>query len=680
MCSSTFSRFLSVLAFVGVCYAVPTALQERAVTALSSSDLAGFAPFTQFARAAYCPDALKTWTCGAACNANSDFQVTLTGGDGNEIQIYYVGFSPSQNSIIVAHEGTEKNCLSLLTDTNTVLGRLNNSLFPGVNPATQVHSGFRDQHAKTASTILAEVKRLMTLKNTKNVALVGHSLGGALAELDALFLTLNLPSGTAIKAVTYGTPRVGNASFASLIDSKVTLKFGARLQAYQQQRRYPLRQLSHLDSIPIVPGRFLGFSHPRGEIHILEPGRAVACSGDDNATDADCQIQSVPNIFEGNILDHLGPYEGISMGIQASSTQLYVFFAVTAPIREKSDTLEGMPVNSRAIGSYLTRSSSTPSGLLEPFVATSQAPNSTVTLCAWIADSDIQDLETSLGNWKGSVSLLITTGAKPSSTEHHQLVKIVRRLVSRSHAARSSVHLLHVDHLDAPSPNMYLNLARLFSLTDWVLMFPSDLSRPLSSQFYSQATSKDADVKKSPHLLTPGPNAYPFSQLSPLLLRNDADFWCTERMFLGVTRESDWDECLWQLALQRNGKVDTIALSHELVTLKKVQVQIANEDVGLARQLFSSRFRVEACDTFGKQMMIGHVRNRHRDIMLEGMKAFCLKVSVHLNMFSHLIMKAHIDSEQETLAVIWANLRSYTNSHKSSFHFFFIHGVFLIRL
>ncbi|CAA7259112.1 unnamed protein product [Cyclocybe aegerita] len=307
------------------------------------------------------------------------------------------------------------------------------------------------------------------------------------------------------------------------------------------------------------------------------------------------------------------------------STRLYVFFAVTPPLREEKGTLYGTPVNSMAIGSYLTRSSSGPSGLLEPFVVTSQAQNSTVTLCVWIADSDIQDLESSLGNWKGSVSLLITTAAKPSSPEHHQLVRTVRRLVSRSQAARPSVHLLHVSHLKAPSPNLYLNLARLFSSTDWVLMFPNDLSDPLSPAFYAQATSKRSDVEKSAHLLTPGPNAYPFSPLSPLLLRNDADFWCTERMFLDVTRESDWDECLWQLALQRNGKVDTITPSHQLATAKKVPVQIANEDIGLARQLLSSRFRAEACDTFGKQMMTGHVRNRHRDIMLEGVKAFCLK-------------------------------------------------------
>jgi len=49
---------------------------------------------------------------------------------------------------------------------------------------------------------------------------VGHSLGGALALLEALFLTVNIPTAS-VKSVTYGTPRVGNPAFAQLIDSKV---------------------------------------------------------------------------------------------------------------------------------------------------------------------------------------------------------------------------------------------------------------------------------------------------------------------------------------------------------------------------------------------------------------------------------------------------------------------------
>ncbi|KAF8893960.1 alpha/beta-hydrolase [Infundibulicybe gibba] len=296
-------KYLIVLAGLLSCAfaAPPPSHVRRAVTPLSSAALSSLAPFTQFARAAYCPTSKLTgWTCGDACNALPGFQPTLVGGDGNGVQVFFVGFWPQQNTVVVAHEGTDPTQLvSDLTDVNILQDNLDSTLFPGVSSSVTVHDGFRNEHALTAPEILTEVKRLMAAKNTKQVTVIGHSLGGALAELDALFFTLNLPAGTGVKAVTYGTPRVGNTAFAQLIDAKVP----------------DFRRINNeLDIVPIVPGRFLGFAHPHGEIHILSPGSAVSCPGDDDATDSQCQIESVPNILEGDILNHLGPYEGISIG------------------------------------------------------------------------------------------------------------------------------------------------------------------------------------------------------------------------------------------------------------------------------------------------------------------------------------------------------------------------------
>ena len=36
--------------------------------------------------------------------------------------------------------------------------------------------------------------------------------------------------------------------------------------------------------------------------------------GNDDENDEQCQIKTVSNIFEGNILNHLGPYEGVHIG------------------------------------------------------------------------------------------------------------------------------------------------------------------------------------------------------------------------------------------------------------------------------------------------------------------------------------------------------------------------------
>ncbi|KIK63522.1 hypothetical protein GYMLUDRAFT_57220 [Collybiopsis luxurians FD-317 M1] len=290
----------AALGALSLTFAKPVELHVRDVTPVSSSELASFAPYTQFARAAYCPtDSLQNWSCGEACEANSDFEVSLVGGDGNDVQIYFVGYSPSLGAVVVAHEGTDPTQLeSDLTDVDIPLAPLSSTLFPGISSDVQVHTGFQDEHALTADAILAEVKSLMSSKGTSKIVAVGHSLGGALAEIDTIFFRLNIPSAT-ISAMTYGTPRVGNPAWASLVDSS----------------NVNFKRIDNMkDLIPIVPGRSLGYQHPAGEIHILSPGDAVSCPGDEDATDADCQIEYVPNIFDGNIIDHLGPYEGIYIG------------------------------------------------------------------------------------------------------------------------------------------------------------------------------------------------------------------------------------------------------------------------------------------------------------------------------------------------------------------------------
>ncbi|KAI9573644.1 Alpha/Beta hydrolase protein [Boletus coccyginus] len=289
---------LALLAALGAT-AVPHL--PRSVTTVTSAELSELAPYTQFARAAYCsPSIVQGWACGQACQAVPSFQVSLTGGDGNAIQYHYVGYWPSSNSVVVAHQGTDPaQLLSDLTDVNLVMEKLDSTLFPGVDNSVQVHSGFANEHAQTAPTILNRVKSLISQHGATSVTLIGHSLGGALAELDCMFMALNLPSNIAIKGVTYGTPRVGNRAWAALFDETIS----------------DFRRINNeKDIVPILPGRFLGFSHVMGELHIIQPDDAVECPDDDDATDAQCTIKTVPNIFEGNISNHMGPYQGIYIG------------------------------------------------------------------------------------------------------------------------------------------------------------------------------------------------------------------------------------------------------------------------------------------------------------------------------------------------------------------------------
>ncbi|CAE6456388.1 unnamed protein product [Rhizoctonia solani] len=280
-------------------WAAPTPIEQRdtTVTPINAATIATYAPYANFAAATYC-SGTADWSC-TACKRIPGFVPYATGGNGNDVQYWYVGWWPSGSSVVVAHEGTDPTqFLSVVTDANAVFGSLSTTLFPGVSSAVQVHSGFRDAHASTASLVLAAVKKVIADKSATKVTLVGHSLGGAIAALDALFMKLNLPSTIAIKAVTYGQPRVGNQEFADWIDQQVT----------------DFSRITNLeDEVPIVPGRFLGYHHFSGEKHIKSTGVWNACAGQDN-TSEDCSTGAVPDIIQGNLIDHLGPYEGVWIG------------------------------------------------------------------------------------------------------------------------------------------------------------------------------------------------------------------------------------------------------------------------------------------------------------------------------------------------------------------------------
>ena len=158
----------------------------------------------------------------------------------------------------------------------------------------------------------------------------------------------------------------------------------------------------------------------------------------------------------------------------------------------------------------------------------------------------------------GSVSLLITTTAAPSSMAHKSLLIKIRSIRSHAVFIGLSIHILHVPSGQPKSPNMYLNLARLFALTEWTLLYPSDISVRLHPQLYAKIDYPRL-ASKQVYLLT-SQATYPFYPFSPLLLAKDRDFWCTERFFLGNSRVFNWDECLWQLSLETFGEVKILEL------------------------------------------------------------------------------------------------------------------------
>jgi hypothetical protein len=101
--------------------------------------------------------------------------------------------------------------------------------------------------------------------------------------------------------VGYGMPRVGNPAFADYVDAMHRSDSVKVTVTHINNKK---------DPIPILPGRFMGFAHPAGEVHIPhDSGSAwVACSGQDNPSLL-CTVGGVPNVVQSNILDHLGSYD-----------------------------------------------------------------------------------------------------------------------------------------------------------------------------------------------------------------------------------------------------------------------------------------------------------------------------------------------------------------------------------
>jgi len=282
-------------------FAVPApGLRSRqSITALSTSQINTYTPYTWYASTGYCSAASTiAWDCGTNCEANPTFKPVASGGNGDGTQYWFVGYDPTLETVIVSHQGTDpEEILPLITDADIVLTNLDSSLFPGISSSIEVHSGFADEQAKTATDVLAAVQQTMSTYGASHVTIVGHSLGAAISLLDAVYLPLHISDAT-FSFVGYGLPRVGNQAFANYVDAQPT-------------------KVTHInneeDPIPICPGMFLGFVHPSGEVHIEDSGEWANCPGQDNPSDQ-CIVGDVPTIFEGDESDHDGPYNGVEMG------------------------------------------------------------------------------------------------------------------------------------------------------------------------------------------------------------------------------------------------------------------------------------------------------------------------------------------------------------------------------
>ncbi|PVF97005.1 alpha/beta-hydrolase [Serendipita vermifera] len=275
----------------------PVELEERALQTLSSAERNALKTYTLFSAAVWCSPLLtRTWTCGSKCLQLPGFKVVDSGGDGAIVQYWFVGYHPPLNSIIVAYQGTDvTKIIPSYVDANVVLTSPSQTLFPGLPRTALLHAGFLGAYTVSQASVLAAIQRASTTYGTKNVTYVGHSLGAAIAAISAASMKLRLGSGWNHKVVVYGQPRVGNQAWVTWLDSNVP----------------DLTRINNKnDIVPTVPTRAMGYVGSDGEVHIRLDGSWAVCPGNDNM-EIGCTARDV---VLGNIIDHLGPYDGVWIG------------------------------------------------------------------------------------------------------------------------------------------------------------------------------------------------------------------------------------------------------------------------------------------------------------------------------------------------------------------------------
>lgn len=257
-------------------------------------------------RVAYCSaGAVTSMNCGEQCDAlGGQVEVIHAEGDDQLIPGYYVAIDRSINSVVVAHQGTErKNIVSVLNNADFFLEPLPAARFPNAPAGVEVHDGFLDTFERTADDVLSFVGQALEQTGFTDVLVTGHSLGGAIGMLDSLMIRDAFPD-VKITATFFGVPRAGNEEFANLIDSA----FGGSFTTVSNQN----------DPVPSLPPQLFGYVHANGEIHITKDegeldgsdGGIVRCDGRENEN---CSAGN--NILNASVGDHNGPYFlGIGFG------------------------------------------------------------------------------------------------------------------------------------------------------------------------------------------------------------------------------------------------------------------------------------------------------------------------------------------------------------------------------
>lgn len=242
----------------------------------------------------YDPTQLNTgvWLSGAAYCGKDKYNTMKLGGpatgfiynetlyDINTDLQGYIGILPTTKSIYVVLRGSS-SVRNWLDDLEIKLVPYNS--FPECN--CKVHYGFYNSALAVASKTIETVKQLQIQYSDYSVVVTGHSYAASTGQLLAMEL---VKYGIEVKLYNYGQPRVGDAIYATFVNTQITEYY---------------RTTHNQDIVPHVPPiEVLGYLHSCREIFEDYAGKLTLCSAT-NCEDPTCADQF--SLAQTNGYDHL---------------------------------------------------------------------------------------------------------------------------------------------------------------------------------------------------------------------------------------------------------------------------------------------------------------------------------------------------------------------------------------
>nr|CDX09921.1 lipase [Yarrowia phangngaensis] len=286
----------AILSLLGMTASTPS----TTIASISQGMYNEISYFSRMVNTAYCANApitpLRTdFSCGDSCQYFANLKLdSIFGGN----------FYSTSATGLLAHDHKRKEKYVLFRGTFSIpdaytdiqfqkspwLAKLPNGVVPkiqsaGGQPLTcegcAVHDGFAKAFNETLKNSGHQFDKFLANHTDYKLYVVGHSLGGAMAQMFAVRLKL---MGYDPTLITYGQPRVGNKEYAEFV-SRLFFNDESGLLVDENRRLY---RVTHWNDIVVGLPNFADYTHSVGEVFIASedlnpPVESVTlCEGAEN--------------------------------------------------------------------------------------------------------------------------------------------------------------------------------------------------------------------------------------------------------------------------------------------------------------------------------------------------------------------------------------------------------------